>query len=54
MYNLTLQLLDMDDKRCMLDINKEKAPPLLKLICFNSTGISKTQNLAIPQREISS
>jgi len=38
----------------MLDMNKEKAPPLLKLICFKSTGISMTQNLAIPQREISS
>lgn len=38
----------------MLDINKEKAPELLQLICFNVEGISETQNLAIPQREMSS
>jgi len=49
-----LQLSAIDDKRFMLDINKEKAPLLLQLICFNTVGISETQNLAIPQRENSS
>lgn len=38
----------------MLDINKEKAPTLSQLMCFSVEGISETQNLAIPQREISS
>lgn len=48
------QLLDIDDKRFTLDINKEKAPSLLQSICFNIVGINETQNLAIPHCEISS
>lgn len=49
-----LQFSAINDNIFMPDINNEKAPLLLQLMCFSTEGISDTQNLPMPQRETSS